>query len=158
MFNNVEYFPESASAVTNCEQKTGCLLLDNKCKHDNSKNIILGNAFGSVNVMKSVKSSGTNSTETVVVSGSQITKNSDGNVEGESNDSSKSISASSLRRRRPVSSGQVDKYDLDLRFRPRHQSKIACAKDCVTFQKWNDQNCEKYGFIPWVIFCYLLWT
>ena len=146
MFISVEYFPESASTVTNCEQNRGCLHLDDKCKHDNSENITLGNAFGSDNVMKSVKSSGPNSTETVVVNMLQITKISDGIVEGESDDSSKNSSVSSLRRHCPVSSGQVDKYDLDLRFRPRHQSKIVSAKDCATFQKWNDQNCENFWF------------
>ena len=41
-----------------------------------------------------------------------------------------------------------DKYDLDLRFRPRHRDKIEAAQDCVTFQNWDAQNSEKFGFIP----------
>ena len=44
--------------------------------------------------------------------------------------------------------GQTDKYDLDLRFRPRHRDKIVTPQDCVTFQKWDGQNSEKFGFIP----------
>ena len=147
VFNSVKYFPESASTVTNCKQNTGCLHSDDDCKHDN-ENITLEHAVGCDKVIKSVKPSNTKSTETAAVNVSQITKISDRNVEGELNDSSKNSFALSLQRRRPVSSNQVDKYDLDLRFRPRHQSKIASAKDCATFQKWNDQNCEKFGFIP----------
>ena len=41
-----------------------------------------------------------------------------------------------------------DKYDLDLRFRPRHREKIMAAQDCVTFQNWDAQHSEKFGFIP----------
>ena len=69
-------------------------------------------------------------------------------MEGESNNSNKNTSASPLQHRCTFPPGQEDKYDLDLRFRPRHQQKIASAKHCVTFQNWNDQNCEKFGFIP----------
>ena len=51
------------------------------------------------------------------------------------------------KRHRSVTKGQGDKYDLDLRFRPRHRDKIVTAQDCVTFQKWDDQNSDKFGFI-----------
>ena len=74
MSNSVEYFPESVSTSTNCEQNTDCLHCDDRCKHDNSENIMLENAVGGDKVMKSVKSGNNNFTETAVVNVSQITK------------------------------------------------------------------------------------
>ena len=44
--------------------------------------------------------------------------------------------------------GVTDKYDLELRFRPRHREHIAAAKQCDTFKLWNDQTQDKFGFIP----------
>ena len=32
-----------------------------------------------------------------------------------------------------------DKYDLELRFRPKHRTKISEAKQVNTFQKWDKQ-------------------
>ena len=67
---------------------------------------------------------------------------------GESVTDSNYVHEPSRQRRRSSSDGQVDKYDLDLRFRPRHKDKIVAAQNCVTFQNWEDQNSEKFGFIP----------
>ena len=41
-----------------------------------------------------------------------------------------------------------DKYDLELRFKPKHRSKIQQAKANHTFQKWDRQMKGKFGFIP----------
>ena len=41
-----------------------------------------------------------------------------------------------------------DKYDLDLRFRPRHREAVAKAKNCELFKQWDNQTIDKYGFIP----------
>ena len=41
-----------------------------------------------------------------------------------------------------------DKYDLELRFKPKHWSKIHLAKANSTFQKWDNQIKGKFGFIP----------
>ena len=147
VFNSVKHFPESVLTVQNCEQKTTCLHFDDKCKLDNC-DVTSKKACGQDNTMETVKSIGNDYTETVVDNVYQIAKNSDRNMEGESNNSNKNTSASPLQHRSTFPPGQEDKYDLDLRFRPRHQKKIASAKHCVTLQNWNDQNCEKFGFIP----------
>ena len=110
-------------------------------KCDNVENITVGNSFGSDNAMKNVKTSVTNSVETVIVNLPQMTSRM-----MKSNDSTKNMLPPQCCR--SVTTCQVDKYDLDSRFRPRHQSKIASAIDCATFKKWDDQNCEKFGFIP----------
>ena len=49
--------------------------------------------------------------------------------------------------RNPVDSNP-DKYDLDLRFRPRHREAVAKAKNCELFKEWDNQTIDKYGFIP----------
>ena len=41
-----------------------------------------------------------------------------------------------------------DKYDLQLRFRPKHRLKIQEAKDNHTFKLWNEQMRDKYGIVP----------
>ena len=41
-----------------------------------------------------------------------------------------------------------DKYDLDLRFRPRHREAVAKATNCELFRTWDSQTADKYGFIP----------
>ena len=41
-----------------------------------------------------------------------------------------------------------DKYDLELRFKPKHRSKIQQAKASPTFKKWDHQIKGKFGFIP----------
>ena len=41
-----------------------------------------------------------------------------------------------------------DKYDLALEVRNKNKQKIAMAKGNSTFEKWNQQNVEKFGFIP----------
>ena len=41
-----------------------------------------------------------------------------------------------------------DKYDLELRFKPKHRQRIHEAKHIRTFTKWDDQMEDKYGFIP----------
>ena len=147
VFNSVKHFPESVLTVQNCEQKTTCLHFDDKCKLDNC-DVTSKKACGRDNTMETVKSIGNDYTETVVDNVYQIAKKFDRNMEGESNNSNKNTSASPLQHRSTFPPGLEDKYDLDLRFRPRHQKKIASAKHCVTLQNWNDQNCEKFGFIP----------
>ena len=47
-----------------------------------------------------------------------------------------------------VSDSNPEKYDLDLRFRPRHRESIAKAKQCELFKDWDKQTVDKYGFIP----------
>ena len=47
-----------------------------------------------------------------------------------------------------VLSENADKYDLELRFKPRHREKIENAKNNGTFQRWNTQASDKYEFIP----------
>ena len=59
-----------------------------------------------------------------------------------------SFSLNDKRRRHPSVSGVTDKYDLELRFRPRHRNQIAYAKENCTFTRWNNQTQEKFGFIP----------
>ena len=41
-----------------------------------------------------------------------------------------------------------DKYDLQAMFRPCHRSTITAAGAVKTFQAWNAQTTDKYGFIP----------
>ena len=41
-----------------------------------------------------------------------------------------------------------DKYDLELRFIPRHTLKIIAAQSCATFKRWDEETADKYGFIP----------
>ena len=41
-----------------------------------------------------------------------------------------------------------DKYILQAMFRPRHRDTIANASTIKTFQTWNAQNNDKFGFIP----------
>ena len=41
-----------------------------------------------------------------------------------------------------------DKYELELRFKPKHRSKIHQAKENSTFQKWDQQMKYKVWFIP----------
>ena len=43
---------------------------------------------------------------------------------------------------------ETDKYELGLRFCPRHRNHIAAASDNSTFRSWNSQTQDKYGFIP----------
>ena len=58
------------------------------------------------------------------------------------------LSKNSVRRRCEAVSCETDKYELDLRFKPRHRDIIASASECNTFKNWNDQNHDKFGFIP----------
>ena len=58
------------------------------------------------------------------------------------------LSKNSVRRRREAVSCETDKYELDLRFKTRHRDIIASASECNTFKNWNDQNHDKFGFIP----------
>ena len=41
-----------------------------------------------------------------------------------------------------------DKYQLELKFKRKHRELIAQAKNNATFQSWNAQNDQKFGFIP----------
>ena len=47
-----------------------------------------------------------------------------------------------------VSTHSVDKYDLELRFKPKHRNAVHLAKNNATFKRWDDQTNTKYGFIP----------
>ena len=40
-----------------------------------------------------------------------------------------------------------EKYDLELRFKPRHRQRIGKAKNNSTFQLWDNQTKDKYGYI-----------
>ena len=46
----------------------------------------------------------------------------------------KMVSSNAKRWRHPSVSCDTDKYDLDLRFRPRHREHIASAHHCDTFK------------------------
>ena len=41
-----------------------------------------------------------------------------------------------------------DKYDLALQVKNKNQEKLQKAKSDPTYQKWNEQNKDKFGFIP----------
>ena len=47
-----------------------------------------------------------------------------------------------------MSTHSVDKYDLELRFKPKHRNAVHLAKNNATFKRWDDQTNTKYGFIP----------
>ena len=51
-----------------------------------------------------------------------------------------------------VSTHSVDKYNLELRLKPKHRNAVSLAKDNATFKRWNGQTTTKYGFIPLGIF------
>ena len=42
----------------------------------------------------------------------------------------------------PAVDSGIDKYDLDLRFRPCHRQKVDNAKHCDTVKEWNCQSEE----------------
>ena len=148
MFSNTDYFPESALTDTECQQEKDCLHLDSKSKRDYVENSSVENSMGSVNATKSVNVSVQNPTQHVVEKLGQATINFDKNIEGKSINCSANVDAWSPQRHRSDTTLQIEKYKLDLRFRPRHKNKIVSALDCATFQKWDDQNFEKFGFIP----------
>ena len=145
VFNSAELFPEGALTSTKSESNVDCLYVDDKCQFAKNKTRNLRKKFDDNRTVTKVVSMVNNSSETEV---KVVTKSLDENAGGELFTCTKNASASDLRRCRPVGPSQGDKYDLDLRFRPRHQNKIAAAKDCSTFRNWNSQNCEKFGFIP----------
>ena len=41
-----------------------------------------------------------------------------------------------------------DKYDLELRFKPKYRQRISEAKHVNTFKNWDNQMQDKYGFVP----------
>ena len=41
-----------------------------------------------------------------------------------------------------------DKYDLELRFKPKYRQRVSEAKNNCTFKNWDNQMEEKYGFVP----------
>ena len=41
-----------------------------------------------------------------------------------------------------------DKYDLELRFKPKYRQRITEAKHVRTFKSWDNQMQDKYGFVP----------
>ena len=47
-----------------------------------------------------------------------------------------------------VSTHSVDRYNLELRFKPKHRNAINLAKDTATFKRFDEQTNTKYGFIP----------
>ena len=48
------------------------------------------------------------------------------------------LSKNSVRRRREAVSCETDKYELDLRFKPRHRDIIASDSECNTFKNWEN--------------------
>ena len=145
VFNSAELFPESALTSTNTEANVDCLHVDDKCQLKKNSNRNLRENCTDIRPLTRVAARVNKSTETKV---STTTKRTDENVGGECLSRCKNTNVSDLRRRRLDCPSQGDKYDLDLRFRPRHQNKIAAARNCDTFRNWNNQNCEKFGFIP----------
>ena len=149
IMNNTVLFPENVCESTNHDQKTVCLHSKQRsvqaCVNaDESKvNVTSNNEVNSDGNDKILKLA---QQKVQGFHDSVQTLNQD--VQGECPCDSSSTENVQLRRRRSVTDGQNDKYDLDLRFRPRHRDKIVTAQDCVTFQKWDSQNSEKFGFIP----------
>ena len=47
-----------------------------------------------------------------------------------------------------VVSQQTDKYNLQLRFLPHYRDTIAKVVDEPIFKLWDEQNVDKYGFMP----------
>ena len=41
-----------------------------------------------------------------------------------------------------------DKYDLELRFKPKYRQRISEAKHICMFKNWDNQMEDKYGFVP----------
>ena len=41
-----------------------------------------------------------------------------------------------------------DKYDLELRFKPKYRQRVSEAKHIGTFKNWDNQMEDKYGFVP----------
>ena len=41
-----------------------------------------------------------------------------------------------------------DKYDLELRFKPKYRQRVSEAKHIATFKNWDQQMDDKYGFVP----------
>ena len=41
-----------------------------------------------------------------------------------------------------------DKYDLELRFKPKYRQRITEAKHVRTFKNWDNQMQDKYGYVP----------
>ena len=41
-----------------------------------------------------------------------------------------------------------DKYELALQVKNKNREKLYKAKSDLTYQKWNEQNKDKFGFIP----------
>ena len=64
------------------------------------------------------------------------------------NFTSSKVSSNINKRVRNHIDSNPDKYDLDLRFRPRHREAVAKAKNCELFKEWDNQTIDKYGFIP----------
>ena len=58
------------------------------------------------------------------------------------------LSKHCVRRRHEAVICETDQYELDLRVKPRHRDIIASAGECNTFKNLNDQNHDKFGFIP----------
>ena len=138
-------FPESALACISDETNVECLHVDNKCQLKENPHKKLKKKPTDSRPFSKIVPRSSNCSET---KGNAITKACGENIRGESLTTGTNLNVSDLRRCRLDGETEVDKYDLDLRFRPRHQNKIADAKNCNTFRNWNNQNCKKFGFIP----------
>ena len=77
VFNNTDYFPESALTGTKCEQEMVCLHIDQKSKRENVEKNKVRNSRNSANTTKSSDTSVENHTEHVVEKLCQVTENSD---------------------------------------------------------------------------------
>ena len=145
VFNSAELFPESALACISDETNVEYLHVDDKCQLKENLHKKLKKKPTDSRPFSKIVPRSSNCIET---KGNAITKACGENIRGESLTTCTNLNVSDLRRCRLDGETEVDKCDLDLRFRPRHQNKIADAKNCNTFRNWNNQNCEKFGFIP----------
>ena len=116
------------------------------CENSNKQNSVTGsqpsvkclNKFAVLSVDDNVSEDYVNEQETAVITEMNPCK-----YKGESN------SKSTCKQNVPQLSTQSDdKYDLELRFKPKHRNAINSAKNNDTFKAWECQNTGKYGFIP----------
>ena len=149
ILNNTVLFPENMCESTNHDQKTVCLHSKQR-----SEQFGVNDTKSKVNITSNNEVNSYDSEKILELSQEKV-KSIDASVEnlnqdvpGESPLHSSITQNDHMRRHHFVTNGQGDKYDLDLRFRPRHREKIVTAQDCVPFQKWDAQNSDKFGFIP----------
>ena len=134
MFNNTVLFPENKCTSVICDQKVVCLHSE---KRDEQSNV--HKKVKNINKTANNKLSVNQGQEMQETTHSRFIadKNPTDSDKGEPVSASKNTSDMFHRHRPSLPDGQMDKYDLDLRFRPRHRDKIMTAQDCVTFQNFS---------------------